>query len=167
MLVGKFYLSWNYFTPLILKTFSSSYYHYLKNISLTWCLGTFVNLSVAYYYPSNKAVGKSAGGQFFMRPWRDSHHTPGDTGIGLTAARLNIQTCFKMLLRVKCNGSWRQYAKWNKSDRERQRPYDLTHVRSQNKQKGKTKKELIDTENRSVVVRWVKGIEKCTLPVTK
>ena len=55
------------------------------------------------------------------------------------------------------DGPWRYYAEWNKSERERQIPYDFTHMwnlnnNKTNKQKNKTKTNL-DTENGLEVTR--------------
>ena len=62
----------------------------------------------------------------------------------------NLAICENM------DGPWGHYAKWNKSDRERQMPYDLVFMW---KLKNKTniqrtnQPKLIDTENRLVVAR--------------
>ena len=52
------------------------------------------------------------------------------------------------------DGSWGDYAKWNKSDRERQILYDLSYMWNLNKNK---KAKLIDREQIGGYQRW--GIE--------
>ena len=48
------------------------------------------------------------------------------------------------------NKPWRHYAKWNKSDREKTNTvWSHSHVES----KKQTKAEIMDTENRSMVIR--------------
>ena len=47
--------------------------------------------------------------------------------------------------------TWGHYAKWNKSDRERQIPYNLIIFVILSKQRKKQKLNLIDTDNRLVV----------------
>ena len=54
--------------------------------------------------------------------------------------------------------SWGYYAKWSKSDRERQILYDLLYVELKTNKKTKTKKtKLIETEKRLVAVRGQGG----------
>ena len=48
----------------------------------------------------------------------------------------------------------RYYAKWNKSDRERQIPYDSTSIQNLKKQ---NRNRLIDTENKLMVAKWEGG----------
>ena len=60
---------------------------------------------------------------------------------------------------------WRHYAKWSKSDRERQIPYGLTFMLNLGKTKTKkprnkmnqNKTNFIDTETRSVVAKEERG----------
>ena len=52
------------------------------------------------------------------------------------------------------DGTWGHYVKWNKSDRERQIPYNLIYIRNlKPKPKPKKSTELTDKENRLVVAR--------------
>ena len=58
------------------------------------------------------------------------------------------------------DGPWRHCAKWKKSDRERQIPYDLTYMWNlKTKQAGKQTNETkhTHTENRWVVARFEDG----------
>ena len=59
------------------------------------------------------------------------------------------------------DGPQGHYAKWNKSARERQMPYDLSYRWNRNKNLYKQRKKphkLIDTENRLVVARGGRGV---------
>ena len=61
----------------------------------------------------------------------------------------NLTICDNM------DSPWMYYARWNKSDRERQIPYDFTYMWNLKNTTNKTK--LIDTENRMMVGRGWKG----------
>ena len=56
---------------------------------------------------------------------------------------------------ANADGPYVNYAKWNKSDGERQIPCDITFMWNlkQTEENKQTKKELIDTENELVVAR--------------
>ena len=65
------------------------------------------------------------------------------------------------------DGPRRYYAKWNKSDRERQTPFDLTYMWNlKNKMNKQNKHGLIDTENKwwlpdeRGVGSWVKKVKE-------
>ena len=50
-------------------------------------------------------------------------------------------------------------ANWNKSDKEKQIPYDLTYMWNLKTKQNKTKKQtrLVDTENKSLVAKEEEG----------
>ena len=53
------------------------------------------------------------------------------------------------------DGAWTHSAKWNKTDEERQIPYNLSYMEYKKK---KNKNKLIDSENRLLVTRR-EGVE--------
>ena len=86
----------------------------------------------------------------------------------------NLAICYNM------DGTRGHYAKWNKSDRGRQTPFDFTYMwnlKNKTKQMNKwNRNNLISTEKILIVARWEggrwmgqkgEGIKMCKLPVIK
>ena len=79
----------------------------------------------------------------------DVGHTHTQSGLLLSHEKLNLVICNN-------TGGSRQYnAKWNKSDKEKQIPDDLTYMWNLKTKKKQTR--LVDTENKSLVAKQEEG----------
>ena len=81
-------------------------------------------------------VKSLSGVRLFATPWTAAHQVPPSIGFSRQECwsgvplpsllshnkRWNFATCYNI------DGLWGYYAKWNKSDGERQMPYDFTHM---------------------------------------
>ena len=68
------------------------------------------------------------------------------------------------------DGAWGHYAKWNKSDGERQIPYHLTYIvesKTKNKQKIITEDRLVVARDEGWRVGKMKGVKMYKPPVIK